>query len=138
MVDPELVRAALFVAIVAVIGGPGCSFALVRRPPVIAMPDAPCTESRAAPIADVVLATAEVVGAGLVIAGVGSSSCMSNTPGGCAFTDLSGGLVQVTAAAGLLIAAAAQTGSAVYGFHTTHACRERHAQPPPPAPLDLR
>jgi len=95
----------------------GCSFVFVRPPPDSPVAGGPprCTESRAAPIADTVLAGAALalfapsLGAALSC----SPNCAENA--GPALSILSGAVLLATA------------GSAIYGFHETNRCAEARA-----------
>ena len=92
----------------------GCSFAFVRGPADDAA--ARCTSSPGLPIADGVSAAASL-GLGVLAA----THVARHEYGGSRGDELQK-KTDTTAAVGLLIAGAAYTGSAVYGFHRVHAC----------------
>jgi hypothetical protein len=119
-------RASRAVAAALVLGG--CSFVAVRRPPPSPAPGAPleCTQSRVAPgldAAGAIVTPIAGLGAWGLCAFLQTQQAWASEP-----RDLSCGAVLWTA----LGVTAAYTGSAVYGYHETGACRRLAAQLAPP------
>ena len=114
----------------------GCSFLFVEGPPAPdqipfrRMDDSLCTESRAAPVADIVLAGAVPL-VGLVrLSAPGDSTGLSSTEAAVAVTSV-------------LVLSGVELVSSIWGFHTTGKCRrytaralrsERSPQAPLPIP----
>ena len=105
----------------------GCSFVFVSGPPASAPPNADCTESRVAPIADVVLTSALLAGG---IAGVSAkNNCQPMSDIDCLGSGLGVAFANVAGVIALLGALGFGV-SALDGFSDTGACRSLHASAP--------
>ena len=101
----------------------GCSFMLVKGPPsadataVVALDGSVCTNRNTLPVMDVVLAS----GAGglFVISGIGTPPS-NETPAQRQDREQRGKIVAISA----LVVGGVTAVSAIWGFHTTHKCRQ--------------
>jgi len=96
----------------------GCSFFAVEKPAEPPLPPGPCTTSRAAPVADTVVA----VGAGVVaVLGLVVLSAASNSHGDSNTIGTALGALMLVPSVPILVI---DGSSAHYGFHHTARCRE--------------
>jgi hypothetical protein len=119
-------RAGAIVALVC-----GCSYALVERVPEHADSTTPCTESRAAPIADGVLALGGFAAG--VVAFMTIPKCQTN----CANTagsDVLNGFAQTLGAASIIVVGGMFAVSGLRGYSWTKECRALHASHTAPPP----
>jgi hypothetical protein len=109
----------------------GCSVVFVDGPPKYAEPNVDCTESRAAPIADAVLAAGFGVASIAAFASHSTSSCNPNDNNQDFCVSGSSGAIAGTV---LLLPTAIFALSAIHGASATGDCRDLHAQRVPTLP----